>query len=165
MTQQTDLFRDLSHRLCDFAEAAVLLALLSNHADVTEYKTTSVKMSLDRLEGMVPRLGVQRALKRLKARGLINIRIQPNTATLVRVDREAVLALLRKPMPDHIPGNDDYHFPFLDAWAADKAANPQAAPSWMPAADQALSGVAQECVEPVPSSIPHAATSTENVHG
>lgn len=130
-----------------------MFALLSNHADVEEYRTTLTKMSLDRLEGMIDRLGVERALKRLKARGLIKIRIQPNTATLVRVDREAVLALLRKPMPDHIPGNSTRHFPFLDAWAADKLADPPAEPSCAP------------MPAPHPSSTPPSATSTENVHG
>lgn len=131
----------------------MLFSLLANHADVREYKTTAVKMSLDRLEGMLTRRAVQRTFLRLKARGLIKIRIQPNTATLVRVDRDAVLALLRTPMPDHIPGNDTRHFPFLDAWAADKLAHPPAEPSWAPMA------------EPVPSSNPPSATSTENVHG
>lgn len=119
--QNSTLFVELVHRLKKYSDAAVLNALLINGADEREYKTSAVKLALDVLLGAVGRRDVQRAFERLSDLGLIDIRVHANTRTHVTVNREAVLAFLRQPLPSRLPGLSAREFPFLEAWAADRA--------------------------------------------
>jgi hypothetical protein len=114
MTSQA-LFIELMHRLRHYNDAAVLWVLLKKEADVFEYTTTAAKIVLDQLPA-VKRWDVQRSIARLHAKRLLQARIQPNTSTSVTINREAVLRLLRDPMPQCLPGLDQETFSFLAAW-------------------------------------------------
>lgn len=111
-----NLFIELITRLKKYDDAAVLMILLAEHADVKEEKVTAGKLSLDRFQESIDRKNVQRAFARLSAAGLISIRIHANTRTHVTVHRDAVLALLREPLAPRLPGMVAREFPFLDVW-------------------------------------------------
>lgn len=117
------LFIELVLRLQRYSDAAVLWIFLKDHADEREYTTTAVKMALDQLTGTVKRWDVQRSIARLQEQELIRVRVHANTGTKVTVDRNAVLRLLRDPLPERLPGLSRKEFPFLAAWEADAAAS------------------------------------------
>lgn len=117
------LFNELLHRLRKhedgkYSDAMLLHYLLRQGADETEFKSTAVKVALDALAGCLNRWEVQRSIDRLSQLGLISTRVHANTRTHFTVNREAVLALLAKPLPRNLPGIDERHFPFLDEWKA-----------------------------------------------
>lgn len=117
------LFNELIHRLSKYedgkySDAMLLHYLLRQGADDAEYKTTAVKVAFDALAGCLNRRDVQRSTERLSQLGLISTRVHANTRTHFTVNREAVLALLAKPLPRNLPGIDERHFPFLDEWRA-----------------------------------------------
>jgi hypothetical protein len=122
------LFNELLHRLRKYedgkySDAMLLHYLLRQGADDSEFKSTAVKVALDALSGCLNRWEVQRSIDRLSQLGLISTRVHANTRTHFTVNREAVLALLAKPLPRNLPGIDERHFPFLDEWkTAQKAA-------------------------------------------
>ena len=117
------LFNELLHRLSKYedgkySDAMLLHYLLRQGADGIEFKTTAVAVALDALAGCLNRRDVQRSTERLTNMGLISTRVHANTRTHFTVNREAVLALLAKPLPRNLPGIDARHFPFLDEWRA-----------------------------------------------
>lgn len=113
MTSQ-QLFVELLHRLRKYSDAAVLHAVLQQHGDVTEFKTSAVKLALDTLGGQIVKRQAQQALERLSRLGLLEIRVHANYRTLIKVDRDAVMALLRQPVSPFLPGLRADGFPFLD---------------------------------------------------
>jgi hypothetical protein len=138
MMDSKALFNELLHRLCKYedckySDEMLLHYLLRQGADEAEFKTTSVKLALDALSGCLNRWEVQRSADRLSKLGLISTRVHANTRTHFLVNRQTVLALLAKPLARNLPGIDERHFSFLDAWqsqrlsaASDDAAdNPQ----------------------------------------
>lgn len=138
------LFNELLHRLRKYedgkySDAMLLHYLLRQGADDSEFKSTAVKVALDALSGCLNRWEVQRSIDRLSQLGLISTRVHANTRTHFTVKREAVLALLAKPLPRNLPGIDERHFPFLDEWKTDQkaagsadAANEQINPEVLP---------------------------------
>lgn len=118
----SDLFVHLLLRLRHYPDAAVLWVLIKERADVKEFKTTSMLMSHIQLSGTIDRKMAQRSVKNLQALGLIEVRIHRKTATLVTVNRNAVLDLLDTELEERLPGLSQKVFPFLDAWAADQQA-------------------------------------------
>lgn len=112
--ESKDLFIELLHRLHKYSDAAVLYVALQQHADVGEFKTTSTRLALDSLGGAIDRFLVQRSLKRLSDMGLVEIRVHANYRTHIKVDRDAVMALLRQPVSPFLPGLRADGFPFLD---------------------------------------------------
>ncbi len=126
MTGQ-QLFIELVQRFARYEDAAVLWVFLKEHADQAEYKDSAERIAFDQLQETVKRWDVQRATQRLEEQGLISTRVHANFRTHVRVNQEAVLELLRKPMAEKLPSRSTRHFPFLDAWDADIAATQAAA--------------------------------------
>lgn len=122
MTNES-LFINLIHRLGKYPEAVVLAVALEQHADEQEFKTTSVRISLDLLGGVLEKKQVQRALDRLAERGLIELRTHANYRTHIKVDRAAVEALLRTPVSDYLPGLRSTSFPFLEHIQSAEAAD------------------------------------------
>lgn len=106
------LFVELLHRLRDFHEAMVLHAVMQEHADVSEFKTSAAKISLNLLSGQADRKQVQRAIARLEDKGLVQSR--SNYRAFISVDRDAVESLLRIPVSNFLPGLRTEGFPFLD---------------------------------------------------
>ncbi|WP_404298983.1 hypothetical protein [Alicycliphilus denitrificans] len=117
-----DLFVHLVQRMRVYADAAVLWILLKEEADVTETGTTSGSMAETQLCNSIDRKTAQRSLQRLEVLGFITTRVHKNTKTLVTVNREAVLDLLRQRIPERLPAVSKKQFAFLDAWNADRAA-------------------------------------------
>jgi hypothetical protein len=119
-----ELFVHLLLRLRHHADAAVLWVLIKERADVRELKTTSMDISHVQLAGMVDRWTVRRSINSLQASGLVSVRIHRKTATLISVDRQAVLSLLRTPLDERLPGLSRKAFPFLAAWSDDLEGQP-----------------------------------------
>ena len=119
----SELLIELVHRLQHYSDATVLWIFLKEQADEREFATTATKMALDQLAGSVNRRGVQHSIARLQEAGYLQVRVQANTSTKVTVNRDAVLSLLRDPLPDHLPGLSRKVFPFLAAWEADAVAS------------------------------------------
>lgn len=117
-----DLFSQLVQQLHNYADAAVLWIFLKEEADEIEYGAKSGKMSEEQLCSTVSSATVKRSIQRLQETGFITTRVHKNTKTLVTVNREAVLELLRKPIPERLPAVSKKQFAFLDAWNADRAA-------------------------------------------
>lgn len=113
MTNQ-ELFVAVIHRLKKYSDAVVLMALLEQHADVTEFKTSATQIALDLAGGQIVRRQAQQALARLADMGLIEIRTHANYRTHIKVDSSAVEALLRNSISEYLPGLRDVSFPFLD---------------------------------------------------
>ena len=110
------LFIHVLHRLGKYSDAMVLFAVLHEHADVRQAKTSAVKISLYALHGRVQRWQVQRSLERLEALGLIEVKPHPNWRTVITLNREALVDFLNKePLSGMLPGFRAAHFPFLDA--------------------------------------------------
>jgi hypothetical protein len=125
--QDSTLFIHLVLQLRHFADAAVLWVALKEHADVQEFRTSSTRMSSVELADTIDRKTVQRSFARLAELGLVNVRIHSKTATLITVNREAVLALLGTVLNARLPGLDDGRaFPFLQAWEQDQRNRPAA---------------------------------------
>lgn len=118
-----ELFAQLVQRLMRYEDAAVLWILLKEQADVREHSTTAWTVANEQLCETVSRAAVQRAVRRLQDQGLLAARTHKNTATLITVNREAVLQLLRLPMPERLPALSQKQFAFLDAWAADSTSS------------------------------------------
>lgn len=116
------LFAHLVQLMHSYSDAAVLWILLKEEADVTEYGATSGSMAELQLQDTIPRMTAHRSIQRLQEVGLISVRIHKKTKTLVTVNREAVLDLLRQPIPERLPAVSKKQFAFLDAWNADRAA-------------------------------------------
>lgn len=116
------LFLDLIHRLRRYPEAMVLYAALEQHADADEFKTTATQLSLDLLAGVLEKKQVQRALDRLQELGFVECRTHANYRTHIKVDRDAVTALLRTPISDYLPGLRQVSFPFLEHVTQDQPA-------------------------------------------
>lgn len=107
------LFVELIHRLQRYSDALVLFVLLEQHADVDEFKTSATQLALDLCAGRIVRRQAQQALARLCDRGLIEYRAHANYRTHIKVDRDAVAALLRAPVSNYLPGLRQIDFPFL----------------------------------------------------
>lgn len=118
-----ELFAHLVQRLTRYEDAAVLWILLKEQADVREHSTTAWTIANEQLCETVSRAAVQRAIRRMQDQGLLATRTHKNTATLITVNREAVLQLLRQPMPERLPALSKKQFAFLDACAADAASS------------------------------------------
>lgn len=117
-----DLFKSLIQLMRSYADAAVLWILLKEEADVKEEGVTSGGLAEIQLCDTIDRKTAQRSIQRLRDMGFVTTRIHKNTKTLVTVNREAVLELLRKPIPERLPAVSKKQFAFLDAWNADRAA-------------------------------------------
>lgn len=111
----SELFIEFLHRLQRYDDAAVLHAVLQEHADIKEFKTSATMISLNLLGGLVTKLQVQRSIERLKAVGLLATRAYPNYRTCISVDGDALRAFLVAPVSNNIPGLRTDSFPFLDA--------------------------------------------------
>jgi hypothetical protein len=112
------LFINLSYRLRNFPETIVLWELLRTQADERVCRTTATRLSADRLDKTIDAKAVQRAFKTLEKKGLIEVRIQRNTATSITVNREAVFQLLNTELDGYfLPGQGKEHdLPFLRSW-------------------------------------------------
>ena len=120
--QGSELFLRFVLHLRNYADAAVLWVALKERADIKEFRTTSMLMSHIDLCDTIDRSAAKRSFKRLAELGLIDLQIHPKTATKVIVNREAVLELLRGELDERLPGLDaSVDFPFLQAWAEDRA--------------------------------------------
>ena len=108
------LLIDLFYRLPNPSDALVLFVLLSQHADVTELRTSASRVSNNALQRLVSPSQVRNTFKTLQELELITVRIHANYRTLVTVHRDAVFALLREPVSDILPGLNTERFPFLD---------------------------------------------------
>ncbi|WP_312840935.1 hypothetical protein [Delftia tsuruhatensis] len=113
------LFVQLVQRLHDYPEASVLWVLLKEEADVKEYSMTAGKMATEHLCKTLSAATVRRSIERLAGNGFISVRVHKNTKTLVTVNRDAVLNLLRKRLPSRLPAVSKKEFDFLDAWNSD----------------------------------------------
>ena len=112
------LFIELLHRLGKYSDACVVHALLAQGCDEMEYTTSIVKMSQNLFGGRIHRRQVQQAIARLSYEGLIEVRAQPYWRTCIKVNREAVDALLREPVRANMPGLRVESFPYLEQCAA-----------------------------------------------
>ena len=112
------LFISLLHRLGKYNDACVLYALLQMRSDEEECSTSTYGLAKKVMDGGISRTHVQRAFARLEKDGLIEVRTQPNYRTCVKVRREAVDALLRKPFSENMPGMREERFPYLEHCAA-----------------------------------------------
>ncbi len=117
----SQLFVEILHRLHKYedgkySDALLLHYLLRQGAEEAEFKTTAVKVALDAMSGCINRRDVQRSIVRLTEMGLISTRVHANTRTHFSVNRDAVLALLARPLPRNLPGIDERFFPFLNDW-------------------------------------------------
>ena len=112
------LFLEMLHRLGKYSDACVLYALLAQGGDAMEYTTSSAKISLNLLCGEIAKKQVQRSLNCLGTDGLIEVRALPHCRTCIKVNREAVDALLRKPVRANMPGLRVEGFPYLEHCAA-----------------------------------------------
>lgn len=137
-----DLFAQLVQRMHSYSDAAVLWIFLKEEADVDEYGAASGKMSEEQLCGTLSRKTIHRSIERMCEMGLITTRVHRNTKTLVTVNREAVLDLLRQQIPERLPAVSKKQFAFLDAWNADRAA--VAAAAAIAAASQSDDGASQQ---------------------
>lgn len=113
------LFARLVQHFRNYNDAAVLWICLKERADCKEYPVSVGELASIELCDSIPRPSVHRAIHRLQQMGFISVRVQHKSKTLITVDREAVLALLRQPLPDRLPGCSDKKFPFLDAWRSE----------------------------------------------
>lgn len=117
-----DLFAELVQLIRNYADAAVLWILLKEEADVQEKGVTSGGLAETQLCDTIDRKTAQRSIQRLREMGFISTRVHRNTKTLVTVNREAVLNLLRQRIPERLPAASKKQFEFLDVWNADRAA-------------------------------------------
>lgn len=97
------------------------LGLTQRAGDIGEIAITSGSITEVELCRTIPLPTVKRTLQRLQETGFINVRVQKNTKTLVTVNRDAVLDLLRQPIAERLPSVSKKHFPFIDGWNEDIA--------------------------------------------
>ena len=110
------LFIHLLHRLRKYSDAMVLQAILQDHGDERQVKTSAVKMALDALHGQVNRRQVQRSLESLAELGLIDVKPHANYRTVITLNREALVVFLNgAKLSGMLPGFRNAPFPFLDA--------------------------------------------------
>src|SRR5699024_5009257 len=89
------LFVALLHRLRRYEDALVVHALLRQHADQEEFKSSATRIARDLLGGQVTGKQVRRALARLEHAGLVSSRVYQNYRTCITVHRDALLVLLQ----------------------------------------------------------------------
>lgn len=116
------LFVDLLHRLGKYSDALILHTALKEQADVAEWRTATTQLAAHALDGHVSQRQVLRSLHRLAELGLVELRTHAKTATLIRVDRDAVMELLQQPVSNLLPGMRGKDFAFLQAWNESAAA-------------------------------------------
>lgn len=116
-----ELFAQLIQRMRSYNDACLLWVLLKEHADEKEYAVSVYQLADVQLAGDIKKDAVHRSLQRLQALGFITIRIRHKSETLITVDRNAVLSLLRMPIAERLPAVSKKVFPFLDAWNSDIA--------------------------------------------
>ena len=116
-----DLFLHLVQRMKSYADASVLWVFLKEHADESEYSVSVYKLAEVQLCGEISKDAAHRSIKKLQMLGFLNVRVRKNSETLVTVNREAVLELLKQPVAERMPAVSKKVFPFLDAWNADMA--------------------------------------------
>lgn len=116
-----DLFLHLIQRMKSYVDASVLWVFLKEHADENEYAVSVYKLAEIQLCGGISKDAAHRSIKKLQMLGFLNVRVRKNSETLVAVNRDAVLNLLRQPVPERMPAVSKKVFPFLDAWNADLA--------------------------------------------
>lgn len=116
-----DLFLHLIQRMKSYSDASVLWIFLKEHADENEYAVSVYKLADIQLCGDISKNAAHRSIKKLQELGFLNVRVRKNSETLVTVNREAVLELLRQPVAERMPAVSEKVFPFLDAWNADMA--------------------------------------------
>lgn len=89
----------------DYASAAALAFLLRRKADLAFVGASTREMSA-RMGELVPRRTLSRAIDRLSDMGLIERQVHPNTTTEIRINCEALRALLAQPLPSSavLPG-------------------------------------------------------------
>ncbi len=116
-----DLFTQFVQLFRSYTDAAVLWVLLKERGDIGEIAITSGSITEVELCRTIPLPTVKRTLQRLQETGFINVRVQKNTKTLVTVNRDAVLDLLRQPIAERLPSVSKKHFPFIDGWNEDIA--------------------------------------------
>lgn len=109
------LFVELSHRLQDYDATVVLMLLLHWGLDTKPLACSLAQIARNDLGDALSRREVQYAVLRLRAKGLIATAVYANTKTEFRVNAEAVLALLREPVPNtpFFPGISTEPMPFL----------------------------------------------------
>ncbi|MBR5705711.1 MAG: hypothetical protein IKX21_07075 [Deltaproteobacteria bacterium] len=112
------LFMELLHRLRGYSDTTVLHALLQQRGDEKECKTSATEMASRYLNGSLSRIQVKRAFNRLASEGLIEVRTQPSYRTYIKVNRDAVDALLREPINPNLPGMSTGSFPYIEHLAA-----------------------------------------------
>ena len=105
------------HRLGKYSDAMVLFAILHDHGDERQVKTSAVKLALDALHRQVTPKQAQRALARLESLGLIEVKPHPNWRTVITLKSEALLQFLNQEpkLSNMLPGFRAVLFPFLDA--------------------------------------------------
>lgn len=111
------LFIHVMHRLGKYSDAMVLFAILHDHGDERQVKTSAVKLALDALHRQVTPKQAQRALARLESLGLIEVKPHPNWRTVITLKSEALLQFLNQEpkLSNMLPGFRAVLFPFLDA--------------------------------------------------
>ena len=107
------LLLSLFYRLPNLSDALTLYVLLNQRADVQELRTSAASLSNHSMRRVVSPTQVRRTFKTLQELELITVRIHANYRTLVKVDRDAVCALLDEPVSQNLPGLGDAEFPFL----------------------------------------------------
>ena len=116
-----ELFAQLIQRMRSYNDACLLWVLLKEHADEKEYAVSVYHLADVQLAGDIKKSAVHRSLQRLQELGFITTRIRHKSETLITVDRNAVLTLLRTPIAERLPAVSKKVFPFLDAWNSDIA--------------------------------------------
>lgn len=114
-----DLFAQLVQRMRSYTDASVLWIFLKEHADETEYAVSVYQLAETQLCGDISKDAAHRSIKKLQLLGYLSARVRRNSETLITVNRDAVLELLRQPVPVRMPAMSEKAFPFLDAWNAD----------------------------------------------
>lgn len=111
------LFIHILHRLCKYSDAMVLFAIIHDHGDERQVKTSAVKMSLDALHGQINRRQAQRSLDHLEQLGLIEVKPNKNWRTVITLNRDALIQFLNQEpkLSNMLPGFRSAPFPFLDA--------------------------------------------------
>lgn len=89
----------------DYASAAAIALLLRRKADLAFVGASTRDMS-GRIGELVPRRTLSRAVERLADMGLLERQVHPNTTTEIRINCEALRALLAQPLPSSavLPG-------------------------------------------------------------
>lgn len=116
-----ELFAQLIQRMRSYNDACVLWVLLKEFADEKEYAVSVYHLADVQLAGDIKKSAVHRSLQRLQELGFITTRIRHKSETLIMVDRNAVLTLLRTPIAERLPAVSKKVFAFLDAWNSDIA--------------------------------------------